>query len=132
MHRYQTILCPGVHFDENSLAAVKHAAQFAAQMDATMHLLHVITIIPTAPEIVQSLEPQGDLSARQRLQRIADAELVGIKNHLHTKLAFAAHIPKSILATAQETWRRSYRNGHAWTNRAPWSIAWQRRGSGSA
>ncbi len=101
MHRYQTVLCP-VDFDENSLAAVKHAAQLAAQMDATLHLLHVITIIPTAPEIVQSLEPQRDLSARQRLQRIADAELVGIKNQLHTKLAFAAHIPKNILATAHE------------------------------
>ena len=101
MHRYQTILCP-VDFDENSLAAVTHAAQLAAEMDAMLHLLHVITIIPTAPEIVQSLEPQGDLSARQRLQKIADRELVGIKHQLHTKLAFASHIPKSILATARE------------------------------
>jgi len=101
MDRYRTILCP-VDFDENSLAAVTHAAQLAAEMDATLHLLHVISIIPTAPEIVQSLEPQSDLSARQRLQKIADRELVGIKHQLHTKLAFASHIPKSILATAHE------------------------------
>ena len=101
MHRYRTILCP-VDFDENSLAALTHAAQLATEMDATLHLLHVITIIPTAPEIVQSLEPQSDLSARQRLQKIADRELVGIKHQLHTKLAFASHIPKSILATAHE------------------------------
>lgn len=101
MHRYQSVLCP-VDFDENSLAAVKHAAQLAAGMDAMLHLLHVITIIPTAPEMVQSLEPQSDLPARQRLQRIADAELAGIKHQLHTKLAFASHIPKSILATAHE------------------------------
>ena len=101
MHRYQTILCP-VDFDENSLAAVKHAAQLAAGLDATLHLLHVITIIPTAPEIVQSLEPQSDLSARQRLQKIADRELMGIKHQLHTKLAFASLIPRSILATAHE------------------------------
>ena len=101
MHRYRTILCP-VDFDENSVAAVKHAAQLAAEMDAMLHLLHVITIIPTAPEMVQSLEPQSDLSARQRLQKIADGELVGIKHQLHTKLAFASLIPKSILATAHE------------------------------
>jgi nucleotide-binding universal stress UspA family protein len=101
MHRYQSILCP-VDFDENSLAAVKHAAQLAAEMEATLHLLHVITIIPTAPEIVQSLEPQNDLSARQRLQKIADRELVGVKYQLHTILAFASLIPRSILATAHE------------------------------
>jgi universal stress protein A len=101
VHRYRTILCP-VDFDENSVAAVKHAAQLAAEMDAMLHLLHVITIIPTAPEMVQSLEPQSDLSARQRLQKIADGELVGIKHQLHTKLAFASLIPKSILATAHE------------------------------
>jgi len=101
MHLYQTILSP-VDFDENSLAAVKHAVQLAAEMGATLHLLHVISIIPTAPEIVQSLEPQSDLSARQRLQQIADRELVGIKHQLHTKLSLASLIPKSILATAHE------------------------------
>ncbi len=101
MHLYQNILCP-VDFDENSLAAVIHAAQLAAEMDATLHLLHVITIIPTASEIVQSLAPQSDLSARPRLQTIADRELLGIKHQLHTKLAFASQVPKSILATAHE------------------------------
>jgi nucleotide-binding universal stress UspA family protein len=101
MHLYRTILCP-VDFDDNSLAAVTSAAQLAAEMDATLHLLHVIPIIPTASEIVQSLEFQSSLPAVQRLQRLADAELAGVKNQLHTKLALAAHIPKSILATAQE------------------------------
>ena len=101
MNRYRTILCP-VDFDENSRAALKHAAQLATGMDAVLHLLHVITIIPTAPEMVQSLEPQSDLSARRRLQKIADRELVGITHQLHTKLAFASHISKSILATAHE------------------------------
>ena len=101
MHLYQTILCP-VDFDENSLAAVTHATQLAAEMGATLHLLHVISIIPTAPEIVQSIEPQNDLSARQRLQKIADRELVGIKHQLHTKLSLASLIPRSILATAHE------------------------------
>ena len=101
MHLYRTILCP-VDFDDNSLAAVTSAAQLAAEVDATLHLLHVIPIIPTASEIVQSLEFQSSLPAVQRLQRLADAELAGVKNQLHTKLALAAHIPKSILATAQE------------------------------
>ena len=101
MHLYQNILCP-VDFDENSLAAVIHAAQLAAEMDATLHLLQVITVIPTASEMVQSLAPQSDLSARPRLQKIADRELVGIKHQLHTKLAFASQLPKSILATVRE------------------------------
>ena len=98
---YKNVLCP-VDFDDNSLVALRQAAQLALKMDAMVHLVHIIAIIPTAPEIVQSLEPQGDLSARRRLQRMADDELVGIKHEIHTKLAFAAHIPKSILATARE------------------------------
>lgn len=98
---YKTILCP-LDFDENSLVGLGHAKQLAARTDATLHLLHVITIIPTAPEIVQSLEPQSDLSARRRLQRIADDELSGVKYQLHTRLAFASHVPKSILAAARE------------------------------
>jgi universal stress protein A len=101
MYRYRTVLCP-VDFDENSVAAVKHAAQLAREMDAKLHLLHVITIIPTTPEMIQSLEPRSDLSARRRLQEIADRELVGIEHQLHTKLAFASLIPKNILATAHE------------------------------
>jgi nucleotide-binding universal stress UspA family protein len=101
MHLYQNILC-AVDFDENSLAAMTHAAQLAAEMDATLHLLHVTTIVPTVSEIVQGLELQSDLSARLRLQKTADRELLGIKHQLHTKLAFASHVPKSILSTVRE------------------------------
>ena len=129
MHFYQNILCP-VDFDENSLAAVIHAVQLAAEMDATLHLLHVITIIPTASEIVQSLAPQSDLSARPRLQKIADRELLGIKHQLHTKLAFSSQVPKSILTTVREV-RRSYRNGDPRTSQGL-ICCLQRRGSGRA
>ena len=98
---YKTILCP-VDFDDSSVVALRHAAQLAAQVDATVHLLHVTPIIPTAPEIVQSFEPQGELSARCRLEKMANDELAGIKHQIHTRVAFASHIPKSILVAARE------------------------------
>lgn len=100
-HPYKTILCP-LDFDESSLVGLSHAKQLAAKMDARVHLLHVTTIIPTAPEIIQSLEPQADLSAHRRLQKLADDNLAGIKHQIHIRLAFASHIPKSILTTARE------------------------------
>lgn len=98
---YKTILCP-LDFDDSSFVGLSHAKQLAAEMDATVHVLHVTTIIPTASEVVQSLEPQADLSTRRRLQKLVDEELAGIKHQIHVRLAFASHIPKTILATARE------------------------------
>ena len=98
---YKTILCP-VDFDHSSDVSLRHAARLVAKVNATVHLLHVIPIIPTASEIFQSLEPQADLSARRRLQKIADEELPVIKHQIHIELAFASDIPKTILATAHD------------------------------
>jgi nucleotide-binding universal stress UspA family protein len=98
---YRSILCP-VDFDENSRAALRHAARLASSMDATVHLLHITTIIPTASEIVQSADPHIDPSARRQLQKLADSELAGVKHQIHSKLAFASLVPKTILAIADE------------------------------
>lgn len=98
---YKSILCP-VDFDENSCAALRYAARLASSMDATVHLLHITTIIPTASEIVQSADPHIDLSARRQLQRLADTELAGVEHQIHSKLAFASLVPKTILAIADE------------------------------
>ena len=93
---YKTMLCP-VDFDHSSVVALRHAARLVAKVDATVHLLRIIPIIPTASEFFQSLEHQADLSARRRLQKMADEELAGIKHGVHTELAFASDIPKTIL-----------------------------------
>ena len=98
---YKSILCP-VDFDENSRAALGYAARLASNMDATVHLLHITTIIPTAPEIVHSADPHVDPSARRQLQKLAETELAGVKHQIHNKLAFAALVPRTILATADE------------------------------
>ena len=98
---YKSILCP-VDFDDNSRAALRHAARLASGLDATVHLLHITTIIPTAAEIIQSADPHIDPSARRQLQRLADTELAGVKHQIHSKRAFAALVPKTILAVADE------------------------------
>lgn len=97
----RSILCP-IDFDDNSLAALRHARQLAAAASATLHVLHVVRLIPTPSEIVQSIGPDGEASAQQRLREVAERELVDVKNEIHTKIALTSDIARSILATARD------------------------------
>jgi universal stress protein A len=98
---YRSILCP-VDFDENSLAALRHARQLAAAVDATLHVLHVVAVIPTPGDVLQSLEAGGDAPAEQRLRELAERELADVKSQVHTKIALTSDIARSILASARD------------------------------
>lgn len=100
-HPYKSILC-AVDFDECSLAALRQAARLAAAADATLHLLHVVPLIPGAGEVADSIGAGGDTSAAQRLREIGDRELAGVKREIHTKIALHSDIAGNILAAAQE------------------------------
>ncbi|HZO82282.1 MAG TPA: universal stress protein [Candidatus Binataceae bacterium] len=100
-HPYRVILCP-VEFDETSLAALRHARALADAAGATLHLLHVVPIIPTVSEVVSDLEPGGEASAQQRLRDLAERELPGAKFELHTRVALSSDIARHILAAARE------------------------------
>lgn len=101
MYPYRIILCP-VDFDDNSLAALRHAGVLAKATDATLHLLHVVTLIPTASDVVQSLEPEGEAPARERLQQIAGRELAGVKHEIQVKNALTSGIGASIVSAARD------------------------------
>jgi len=100
-YRYKTILCP-VDFDENSMVALNHAKYLAAEMDATLHVLHVVPLTPTVGEIVHRSQSGGDAPAYDRLRGIAERELDGVKHEIHLRFASASEIPKSIVAAADE------------------------------
>jgi len=72
MSRFNKILCP-VDFDQNSLLALRLAAELAQERKATLHLLHVVEI-PPGPEVAL---PFGKMeaAARSRLEKIARQEL---------------------------------------------------------
>lgn len=99
-HPYESILCP-VDFDDSSLKALRHA-NLLATSGATVHVLHVVTLIPGAEEIADSIGPGGDESARERLQKIVQAESPSVKVEIHVKLALRPHIAGVILTTARE------------------------------
>lgn len=100
-HPYSTILCP-IEFDESSLGALKHARQLAAAAEATLLLLHVVPIIPSAGEIVSSLERGADAPAQQRLGKLAQRELADVKHEIRTKLALGSDVAREIVAAARE------------------------------
>lgn len=100
-HPYKSIVC-AVDFDDSSLAALRQAACLAAASDATLHIVHVVPLIPGAGEVADSVGPGGDASAVQRLREIADRELAGVKHEVHTKIALHSDIAGNILSTAHE------------------------------
>jgi nucleotide-binding universal stress UspA family protein len=101
-HPYKSIVC-AVDFDESSLAALRHAARLAAASDATLHVLHVVPLIPGVDEIADSIGPGGDAPAEQRLREIAKRELAAVKYEIHTTVALPhSHIATRILAAAAD------------------------------
>lgn len=98
---YKIILCP-VDFDAGSIAALGQARRLALAAGATLHVLHVVPLIPGAGEIADSIGPSGDESARQRLRELVERELAGLKSEIHIKIALHSDIAGGILATADE------------------------------
>jgi nucleotide-binding universal stress UspA family protein/predicted transcriptional regulator len=97
---YRRILNP-VDFDENSINAVKMAAQFAEYNDGTVFLFHVVPMImpPTPdamPGYIEAYKGQED-TARVKLEDIARKHLHGVKYELLTHRGDPAG---SILRTA--------------------------------
>ena len=100
-YRYKTILCP-VDFDENSMAALNHAKDLASELNATLHVLHVVHLNPTIGELVHRPVSGGETPAFDKLRAMADRELVGVKHEIHIRFASALEIPKTVLAAADD------------------------------
>lgn len=99
---YKTILCP-IDFEENSLAALEHARRLAADMGATLHLLHALPILPMLSDRGMPFtddEASAEAEAMRRLKEVARRRLGKTPHALHTRVAFVSDIPRSILNVA--------------------------------
>jgi universal stress protein A len=82
---YRRILCP-IDFDENSLAALVVAAQFAKRNDGTVFVLHVVPMIipPTGMPVYVDMYKSQEETARDKLREVAHKYLSGVKYELTT------------------------------------------------
>jgi universal stress protein A len=84
---YQRILCP-IDFDDNSLAALRTAADLAQRSDGTVYVLHVVPMIvqPTAMPVYVDLYKSQEETAWARLKDLARKDLAGTKYELIVKM----------------------------------------------
>jgi universal stress protein A len=99
---YKIILCP-VDFDDNSIAALAHARRLAIDMGATIHLLHVLPILPTLADRGGgvTIDERAEQEALRRLKDVMRSRMSRIPCEIHTKIAFVSEVPKTILAFAR-------------------------------
>ena len=76
---YKIILCP-VDFDDNSMAALAHARRLASDMGATIHLLHVLPILPMLADhgTPIDIDEEAEQEAQRRLKEIARNRLARV------------------------------------------------------
>lgn len=100
---YKIILCP-VDFDDNSMAALTHARRLAADMGATIHLLHVLPILPMLADhgVAVGGDEAAEEEAQRRLKDLVRRRLSRTSTEIHTRIAFVSEVPKNILAFARE------------------------------
>jgi universal stress protein A len=100
---YKVILCP-VAFDENSMAALTHARRLAIDMDATIHLLHVLPILPMYADQGGAIGVDGtaEKEAQRQLKDLVRRRLSRIPAEIHTRIAFASEVAKNILTFARD------------------------------
>ena len=100
---YKIILCP-VDFDDNSMAALAHARRLATDMGATIHLLHVLPILPMYADqgLAIGVDEAAEQEAQHRLKDLVHRRLSRISTEIHTRIAFVSEVPKTILAFARE------------------------------
>ncbi|HVB79548.1 MAG TPA: universal stress protein [Candidatus Binataceae bacterium] len=100
---YKIILCP-VDFDDNSMAALAHARRLAVDMGATIHLLHVLPILPMYGDqgLAIGIDDAADREAQRRLKDIARRRLSRAPTEIHTHIAFVSEVPKTILTYARD------------------------------
>ena len=100
---YKRILCP-IDFDDNAMAALAHARRLAIDMGATIHLLHVLPILPLLSDhgIAGGDAEGAEREALRQLNDIVRRRLSRISAEIHTRITFVSEVPKGILASARE------------------------------
>ena len=102
-HPFHNILSP-VQFDGASYAALDLAKKIAANNDATVHLLHVVPILPAMGEshVTAHVNPREEAQVSEKLRQVANERLAGIECHVMTRAAFPPEVATAVLETASE------------------------------
>ncbi len=101
---YLSILCP-IQFDDPSLVALGMAKQIAMTHGATLHLLHVVPMLPAFGEPDVGPGEHTTLEegkAETMLREIAARHLGGVKSVIHTCLAGPSALAQAVVQTAGE------------------------------
>jgi universal stress protein A len=101
---YRSILSPIELIDDPSFAALGFAQRIAKDCGATLHLLHVVTILPSfgQPDVVEDEHSVAEERASARLKEIASSHLRGVKYEIHTAGASARAMAKAIVRVCGE------------------------------
>ena len=100
---FQSILSP-IELDDPSLVALGVAQQIAADQHATLHLLHVVQLLPGFGEadVIEDEHSVAEQQAHARLEEIAKSHLTGVNHQLHTAAASGRALPKAVVRVATE------------------------------
>jgi nucleotide-binding universal stress UspA family protein len=100
---YRSILSP-IELDDPSLITLGLAQRIAADHDATLHLLHVVQLLPAfgEPDIIENEHSVAEQKARARLKEIANSHLTAVNHQIHTAAASARALPKAVVRVATE------------------------------
>jgi nucleotide-binding universal stress UspA family protein len=104
VHVFRSILVP-IDFDDPSLLALSFAKQLAADQDATLHLLHVATILPAFgdSDVAEDEHSPGEEKARAMLNEVTkQRHLTGVNYQIHTASAGPRALAKAIGRVAAE------------------------------
>jgi universal stress protein A len=100
---YRSILVP-IEFDDPSLAVLAVAKQIAADKQATLHLLHVVQMLPAfgEPDVRPMAHTLEDEKALTMLKEIGSQHLDGAKHEIHVAGAAPRSLAKAVVRQATE------------------------------
>ena len=100
---YHSILSP-IQFDDPSMVALGLAKLIAMTHGATLHLLHVVPMLPAfgEPEIIEGKHTPEEGKAETMLREIAASHLKGVKSVIHTCQASQRGLAKAVVQIAGE------------------------------
>jgi nucleotide-binding universal stress UspA family protein len=100
---FRVILVP-MQFDDPAQVALGVAKRIGKDLGATVHLLHVVPILPAIgePHVAETVHAQSEQKARLELQQVADRELREVKHEIHTNVADLNDTAKAIIREAKQ------------------------------
>lgn len=100
---FRVVLVP-MQFDDPANVALGVAKRIAQDQGATVHLLHVVPILPAIgePRVAETAHAKSEEKAQRDLQQVAERELGDVKHEIHTNVADLNDTAKAIIQKAND------------------------------